>query len=199
VTATQSHTRTPASDDPAGDQLIADTLEALGRGFDVDPYMEARAAGATHTEVMFLTCFVPAVTQYAAARRAGMTHQESTDYQIMAPTVGHYCDLLAARAAGTTHVELCEYIKSCKRTPLPAAYSKCRQSGMSHAQLLAMSADGVRLDYFRLALARGATPSEVQEAISQRCDLFDYGQARSRGHAHTSAVWHTANPNLVIT
>jgi hypothetical protein len=165
------------SSDPVGDDMIRDILHAHKQGFDVNEYVSARAAGASHERIEECVALYRS-NQDSAARQdpyalAINVHSAGLD-QVeidMFKTNGYALNLFAeAKLAGMTHEEFLTYVT---RSSEPAELTLLlwsRKAGITHRELstyIAMFGITVQLDQVAGCRNKGVTHDDYEHFSSQ--------------------------------
>jgi hypothetical protein len=142
-------------------------LEAHGTGFDMGAYCAVLQSGATHGEALEVFDSEFSYLHYAAARNVGVTHDEAMAYRDTASEGYEFDGMINLRSLGATHDELMEYLELMARSStfqLGAVASHLR-GGTSMHELLVI-------------LARGVRPNELPLAQPKPSGTADYGPFR---------------------
>ncbi len=110
--------------------IETDLVAAIEYGCDLDAYVLARDAGASHQEALEGHALLEA-HYYADARRVGLDHQGVHDLVDQCVNICHY---VQHRRAGAEHEEALEALADCLLAP---TYQFLRKDGRNHAQAMA--------------------------------------------------------------
>jgi hypothetical protein len=151
--------------DPFGDQLITDTLMAHATGINLNDYLAARYAGATHQEVIdyHQSGSLP-LALFAQAVQAGATPTQLQSLPIDSYTFTFYIDGLTA---GVTHDQFVSY-----HDPDDPSWDEAhdrlsaRLAGITHDAITQFDqAGGRQIIYYRRVLNQGATHQDIQDVL----------------------------------
>jgi hypothetical protein len=174
VTTTESTGVVANGHDDAGDQMLADLLDAAQRDMSLDSYAEARSLGATHAQMIEATDAGFISGPYCAIRMAGATHEEALEAYQTNFSLWHYTK---ARTLGLTHAEAF----ACReRTSGVYEFEEMlamRKHGVTHAELLGYLDDPATALNYHLhpalsCLLRGASLADVLDNLHAGIDPY---------------------------
>jgi hypothetical protein len=170
----------PATD-IAGDQLVADLIDAITAGAQTEDYLAARALGMTHNQLLEViqatshssrpTRYTLPLTEYTAARLAGIIHN----------------------TAIRVHQN-----KSFVSLRLPTSHARqALKAGLSFSELSPPPRVAIRLTDYTRAILSGITPIEVVAAIARHMSIDHYIWARQAQVTHQELLEVADGPNFV--
>jgi hypothetical protein len=176
--------------DVAGDELVTGMVACVENGVNVEAYLAARGAGATHGEAYAVVQGGHiTVAFYCAGLNSGASHDEMMDLGDRwngSRLIGYPL----CRQVGATHGEVLGALVSDVDLRL---YSVGRNAGMGHEDILHFAESDILmpLEVYLQCKAVGATDDELTEAseLTMMCmGSRPYGVARIVGRAHSDIM-----------
>jgi hypothetical protein len=161
--------------DPAGDLMISELLDAVGRRFSPECYLGFRNANASHDQAVLYCGLARSTNGLAGLVRRGLAagagHERLIEVSQFQGTSSYVCAL----EAGMTDSEYAWYANAAISTADLLAALSARCNGVSDCDLREFySAGGQGVFYYTIALTNGASHDDVLTALAKGALITDY-------------------------